>query len=156
RVHVLVHPLHPRHEAVQLARPAGLAHTVDPHAAGPGGARPAVLLAAEETAGEHVHRHTLAHQRFGELANVSREPTLDHGRVLPREEQHTVAHWCPLPPRTMAPRAWRRSGIIGRWPRPASTSARCRPTRGSPPSGSTRCCPRPAGKGCWRGRCSRP
>jgi len=112
RAHVVVHLLHPRDEAVQLARPTGLAHAVNAHATGPSGARPDVLLAAGEAAGEHVHFHALADKRFSELANVSREPALDHGRVLPREEQHAVAHWCTLPRWTVAPHDPRGSEII--------------------------------------------
>ena len=112
RAHVVVHLLHPRDEAVQLARPTGLAHAVNAHATGPSRARPPVLLTAGEAAGEHVHFHALADKRFSELANVSREPALDHGRVLPREEQHAVAHWCTLPRWTVAPHDPRGSEII--------------------------------------------
>ena len=53
---------------------------------------------------EHVHRDSLPDERLGELAHVPCQAALDHGRVLPGEEQHAIlAH-----PSTLSPPASRR------------------------------------------------
>jgi hypothetical protein len=92
REHVVVHPLHPRDEAVEVARPARLAHAVHRHARELAHAGARHLRFPAHPAGEHVHGDPLAHQRLGELAHVPGQPALDHGRVLPREKQHAIAH----------------------------------------------------------------
>ena len=102
--HVRVHPLHPPHEALQIARPVGLAHAVHAH--------PPALLHLQgfsRPASQHIHRHALAHQLLRQLAHMPRQPTLDHGRVLPGEDQHSlcqVTH--PIRrPRSGRDRRWR-------------------------------------------------
>ena len=92
REHVLVHLLDPRHEAVEVARPARLAHAVHGHAAALLRAGALAFEFGRDAAREHVDGHALAHQRLRELAHVPREPALDHGRVLPGEDQHAIAH----------------------------------------------------------------
>ena len=101
RQHVLVHLLHPGHEAIEVPGPAGLAHAMDVDAADLLWPRALEVRLAADTAGEHIHRHALTHQGLGELAHMAREAALDHRRILPGEDQHTVAH--PLDP-------------IGPWP----------------------------------------
>jgi hypothetical protein len=89
--HVVVHPLHPRHEAVEVSRPARLTHAMDTHASR---FIVASLLAVghADRASEHVDEGALADQRLGKLAHMPREPPLDHRGVLPREDQDAVAH----------------------------------------------------------------
>ena len=64
--------------------------------------RPALLA---EAARQHVDRNALANERLGELAHVARQAALDHGRVLPGEEQHSTGHCQTLypPPGRRAP-----------------------------------------------------
>ena len=91
--HVLVHLLDPGDESVEVARPAGLAYAMHGHAAAVLGRSCAPCSCSEPTAaGQHVHGHPLADQRLGELAHVPGQAALDHGRVLPGEEEHAVAH----------------------------------------------------------------
>ncbi len=92
REHVVVHLLHPGDEAVEVARPAGLGDAVHGHAAELAHAGATHLRFLGHPARENVHGHSLAHQRLGELAHVPGQPALDHGRVLPGEKQHPIAH----------------------------------------------------------------
>jgi hypothetical protein len=90
--HVLVHLLHPGDEAVEIARPARLGDAVYGHPtelAHPGATH---LRFLGHPARENVHGHPLAYQRLGELAHVPGQPALYHGRVLPGEKQHAIAH----------------------------------------------------------------
>ncbi len=91
--HVLVHPLDPRDEAIEVARPARLAHAVDVHAAALLEARSVVGADDAAPAREHVNCDSLADERLRELAYMARQPALDHGRVLPGEDEHAVADW---------------------------------------------------------------
>ena len=90
REHVVVHPLNPRDEPVEVAGPAGLGHAMHGHAAALFQQHPVSTL--PRATGEHIHAYALSDERLGQLAHVSRQASLDHGRVLPGEEQHTVAH----------------------------------------------------------------
>ena len=93
REHVLVHLLHPREEAVEVARPPRLGHAVHRHPPLPRTAGHIQLgLAARRAAREHVHAHALAHEALRQLAHVARQAALDHRRVLPGEHQHALAH----------------------------------------------------------------
>ena len=92
REHVVVHPLDPRDEAVEVARPARLAHPVHRHSAELPHPGLAAIRSTIDAPRENVHRDPLAHERLGELAHVARQPALDHGRVLPGEKQHAIAH----------------------------------------------------------------
>ena len=92
REHVLVHLLHPGDEAIEVARPARLAHAMHPHAGELRQAGLTRLWWIADPAREHVHARPLADERLGELAHVPGQPALDHGRVLPGEEQHAIAH----------------------------------------------------------------
>jgi hypothetical protein len=86
--HVRVHVLDPRHELVQVARPARLAHPVDDHALH-------LLLGRHRlvAAREHVHVDVLGgDELLGELAHVARQPALDDGRVLPAQDQDPETH----------------------------------------------------------------
>ncbi len=85
--HVGVHAVDPGDEAVEVARPARLAHAVhdDPRA----------LLAQRRVraaAREHLDLHALADELLGELAHMAGEATLDHGRVLPGEDERAGRH----------------------------------------------------------------
>ena len=51
-----------------------------------------ILRAVTGPAREHVDGHPPAHERLGELAHMPGQAALDHGRVLPGEEQHVFAH----------------------------------------------------------------
>src|SRR4029077_17325536 len=82
----------PRHEPVEVARPAWLAHAMHGHTADLVHARLTDRQLFADAPGEHIHDHPLTVQRLGELAHVPSETALDHGRVLPGEEQHAIAH----------------------------------------------------------------
>ncbi len=100
--HVLVHPLHPRHEAAQIARPAGLAHHVDSHSPAHLRRRQQLIARPARAAGEDIHRDTLADQALCELADMPGEPALDHRWVLPGEDQDALAHLLDPTPRCSA------------------------------------------------------
>jgi hypothetical protein len=91
RKHVVVHALNPRHESIEVTRPARLAHSVHRHPAERSHPRARLGILSDPTR-QHIHSHPLAYQRLSELAHVAREPALDHRRVLPGEEQHAIAH----------------------------------------------------------------
>src|SRR4030088_407726 len=80
---VVVHPLDPRHEAVEVAWPARLADAMNPHASRFAEARILGLRRSPHAAREHVHPKALAHERLGQLAHVPREAALDNRRILP-------------------------------------------------------------------------
>ncbi len=103
--HVLVHPLHPGHEAIEVAWPGGLPHAMDVHSTDLlGGPSLDVGIRANATR-EHIHCHSLADESLGELAHMPRQAALDHRRILPGEDQHTVTHSLdPICPRRNTPR----------------------------------------------------
>ena len=82
REHVRVHVLDPGDELAEVARPLGLAHAVDGHAAALLLGR--VLLAP---ARQHVHVDAVLRQVLRELADVPSEPALDQRRVLPGQDE---------------------------------------------------------------------
>src|SRR5665811_955630 len=90
--HVVVHALDPRDETIEIAWPARLANTVHAHATELARAWLVDLGALAPLTREHVDDDALADERLCELAHMSREPALDHRRVLPGEEQHAIAH----------------------------------------------------------------
>ena len=92
REHVAVHLLHPCDEAIEIARPARLAHTMDRHARELVDAWLTRLRPVGDAACEHIDGDALTDERLGQLAHVTRKPTLDHRRVLPREEQDATSH----------------------------------------------------------------
>ena len=133
RAHVVVHGVDPPHERVEVVLgELRLAHAVHGHAV-------AVLdrRQAPAAAREHVHLDPAAHQPFGELANMARQPALDDRRVLPGQDEDTRGHAgrgpyragarLPPPPREPVPR--RRGGRAARRaarpPRPARAATRC-------------------------------
>src|SRR4029077_788903 len=142
REHVLVHARHPRDEAVEVTWPARLGHAIYGHAT-PLFDRQPTLRALDAVyprtltrpACEHIDGDTPADERLGELAHVARQAALDHGRVLPGEEQHVGAH-----PRDPIARG---AQTVQPPPRPAERPANARSSRLDTWARSTR-----SGKGC--------
>ncbi len=82
--HVAVHLLDPLQEPLDVARKRRLRDAVH--------ADPVARLLSRQLAAatsQHVDLHARCHESFGQFAHVAAEPAFDHGRVLPRQHQHT-------------------------------------------------------------------
>src|SRR4051812_12905091 len=88
RGHVAVHARDPGDERIEVVLgEVGLGHAMHDHAV------PILLRrTVAATASEHVNLRAGPHELLGQLPDVSRKPTLDDWRVLPRKDQDTLPH----------------------------------------------------------------